>query len=313
MVIPKVLGNICTGQTKCSDSSNFINCNSSSIGDFYGQDAHYAAQGTCIPKKFKIDDSVPEEKTVIDENFGLEWQQTISTENKSWEDAVKYCEDSIYGGHDDWRLPTIKELFSIVDHGKNDFAIDTTFFPDTPIKKYDRLWSSSSAAVDSKLQWLISYYSLGQASYCQRAASSAYVRCVRGEILSETSSFTSSTRNGDEIITDTKTGLVWQKNYTAEGYIYWKDSLSYCENSTYAGYSDWRLPNVNELMSLINYEERKPASDFPDMIAVYKYFWTSSSTGETVSTISPENGILSTQNKSIIGAVARDMARICVR
>ena len=84
--------------------------------------------------------------------------------------------------------------------------------------------------------------------------------------------FNSSTANGDVIVTDTKTGLVWQKTYKSGKT--WQQALDYCENLTYAGYSDWRLPDKNELVSLVNYEKYDPASDFPDMPS--QYFWSSS-------------------------------------
>ena len=84
--------------------------------------------------------------------------------------------------------------------------------------------------------------------------------------------FNSTTVNGDVIVTDTKTGLVWQKTY--ETGKTWQAALDYCENLTYAGYSDWRLPDKNELASLVNYEKHNPASDFPDMPS--ENFWSSS-------------------------------------
>ena len=84
--------------------------------------------------------------------------------------------------------------------------------------------------------------------------------------------FNSATVNGDVIVTDTETGLVWQKTYVSGKT--WQEALSYCESLTYAGYSDWRLPNKNELASLVNYEKYNPASDFPDMPS--NYFWSSS-------------------------------------
>ena len=261
VIIPKVLGNICTGQTKCYKGSDIINCNSSTIGDFYGQDAHYAVQGTCIPKKFKINESVPEEKTVIDENLGIEWQQIIPTEGYNWDNAAKYCEELNYGGHDDWRVPTIKELFSIVDISTN-HAIDTTYFPDTPTGSY--FWSSSN--VSSGRHWAL-IFSLSLASdvsfmYNHMNDHKFNVRCVREESFFKEFSFTSSTISGDEIITDNETGLIWQKTYETKNF---SEALSYCENLSYAGHNDWRLPNINELISLINYEEVSPASDFPDM------------------------------------------------
>jgi len=83
--------------------------------------------------------------------------------------------------------------------------------------------------------------------------------------------FNSSTVNGDVIVTDTEIGLVWQKTYVKEKT--WQQALSYCESLTYAGYSDWRLPNKNELASLVNYRKYNPASDFPDMPS--EDFWSS--------------------------------------
>ena len=83
--------------------------------------------------------------------------------------------------------------------------------------------------------------------------------------------FNSTTVNGDIIVTDTETDLVWQKTYVSGKT--WQQALSYCEELTYAGYSDWRLPNKNELSSLINYAKSNPASDFPDMPS--EDFWSS--------------------------------------
>ena len=89
-----------------------------------------------------------------------------------------------------------------------------------------------------------------------------HVRCVRGATL-PTGSFESSTVNSDVIVTDTETGLIWQKTYVTDKS--WQQALKYCEESDYAGFTDWRLPNKNELASLVNYEKYNPASDFPDM------------------------------------------------
>ena len=65
------------------------------------------------------------------------------------------------------------------------------------------------------------------------------------------------TDNGDGTMTDNLTGLMWTKdaslpNVTME---YWNQAIDYCDNLTLAGYSDWRLPNVNELESLVNSNE----------------------------------------------------------
>ena len=83
------------------------------------------------------------------------------------------------------------------------------------------------------------------------------------------------TDNGDGTITDNKTGLMWMKE-TASSQMNWKEALFYCENLEYAGYSDWRLPNIKELGSIVDYSTYKPAIDtnfFPDTMS--SFYWSS--------------------------------------
>lgn len=59
-------------------------------------------------------------------------------------------------------------------------------------------------------------------------------------------------RNGD-IVTDNITTLQWQDNSetntTTEN---WADAINYCEGLTLGGSDDWRMPNINELLSIAN-------------------------------------------------------------
>ena len=65
----------------------------------------------------------------------------------------------------------------------------------------------------------------------------------------------------EPVVTDHVTGLQWQQNTTFEGGgADWKDALAHCEGLSYAGNDDWRLPDVTELMSIVDdkkEEERK--------------------------------------------------------
>ena len=96
--------------------------------------------------------------------------------------------------------------------------------------------------------------------------------------------------NGDGTVTDNLTGLIWTQNAgtptvgsCAGGYKTWQGALDYvtCLNSmNYLGHSDWRLPNVNELESLINADEPNSATWLTDQgfIGVQSgYYWSSSS------------------------------------
>lgn len=74
------------------------------------------------------------------------------------------------------------------------------------------------------------------------------------------------TDNQDGTITDHKTGLMWMKN-TAEKGMNWKKAVEYCEKINIAGYFDWRLPTVDELRSLFEFNNKKGCINkkyFPD-------------------------------------------------
>lgn len=66
--------------------------------------------------------------------------------------------------------------------------------------------------------------------------------------------------NGDGTLTDTCTGLMWQKQ-RAPGMYAWRQALQYCEDLTLAGHTDWRLPNLRELRSIVDYGRYSPSID----------------------------------------------------
>ena len=81
--------------------------------------------------------------------------------------------------------------------------------------------------------------------------------------------------NGDGTVTDTVTGLMWQQGEA--GAMNWQNALIYCEDLALAGYDDWRLPNRNELHTLVDYTEFNPAIDivrFPGALSSSRY-WSS--------------------------------------
>ena len=78
------------------------------------------------------------------------------------------------------------------------------------------------------------------------------------------------TDNGNGSVTDSATGLIWQKCSAGLGTTVgncstgsissynWSNSISYCEALTLGNRSDWRLPNINELGSIIDYTKSNP-------------------------------------------------------
>jgi len=77
------------------------------------------------------------------------------------------------------------------------------------------------------------------------------------------------------VVKDTKTGLLWQREYTKKN---WKDAVQHCKSLTYAGYSDWRLPNKVEGAGLIDSKAGgSPYTYFPGTPLGFSQavFWTS--------------------------------------
>jgi len=75
----------------------------------------------------------------------------------------------------------------------------------------------------------------------------------------------------DDTVTDNCTGLMWQRDGLGEAV--WWDALVACENLVLAGFDDWRLPNLHELASIIDYSARDPAvpQEFSDFTTLVHY------------------------------------------
>jgi len=80
-----------------------------------------------------------------------------------------------------------------------------------------------------------------------------------------------------EVVYDSKTELTWQSNPSSQKFN-WNDAQSYCNNLSYGGESDWRLPNIYELKSLVDYTKYNPAIAISSInIDInYPYYWSSS-------------------------------------
>lgn len=294
-------GALCTGQTKCYNDTAEITCPAS--GDFYGQDAQYLDK--CVPRSYTISGTKPQE-IVTDNNTQLQWQRTLPTSYSgctkgnpvgtqcSWQESINYCDGLNYGGYEDWRSPNIKEINSLAYFGMNGGpSINSFFFPDTPLGYF---WSSSQYSTDSNRAWYIFSFANSQINIIEKTQG-RFVRCVRGD-YSFQSVFEESEINGKVVVTDNTTGLLWTKEYLSYSGISltWKMALDHCANLNYAGYSDWRLPNINELNTLIDYSKHDPASSFPGVPSYF--FWSSTSSFENLWSTDSYSGITSWGGKS---------------
>jgi len=86
--------------------------------------------------------------------------------------------------------------------------------------------------------------------------------------------------NGDGTITDNGTGLMWAKDgngagCNSGGALNWTSAIAWADGLTFAGHSDWRLPNVKELQSIADYGRSVPAIDPVFTKTQSGYYWSS--------------------------------------
>ncbi|KPA14111.1 Developmentally regulated MAPK interacting protein, partial [Candidatus Magnetomorum sp. HK-1] len=145
--------------------------------------------------------------------------------------------------------PDVYELASIVDLSRNDPAIIEQIFPNIMSAFY---WSSTSNANCTGYAWGDHFN--GGYGYNGDKSSSYYVRAVRE---GQDRSFGHLVINDNRTVTDLSTGLMWDKQTTSEKS--WFEALSACENSHFAGFTDWRLPTREELRSIVSYHHFLPS------------------------------------------------------
>ncbi len=114
-------------------------------------------------------------QTYTDTRTGLMWQDNaVSAETKmSWPEAVDYCDALKLDGYDDWRLPNVKELYTIVDLRREDPAL----IPGFRYRASKDYWSATQVVGDRDDAWLV-YFEDGQINHYSKTRE-RHVRCVR--------------------------------------------------------------------------------------------------------------------------------------
>lgn len=270
-----------TSQGLCYNSSESMEAPAEGEA-FYGQDAQYTGN---VPSYIDNGDG-----TVTDNVTGLIWAQDLSEKAMSWEEAGEYCENLELGGYDDWRLPSIKELWSIRDFSQGWPWVNTDYFylvGDGTEANQQHSWSSDLYLVKDEYQndqvvgspaFIVNDWT----GHIKAMSGNRFVRAVRGDEYG----INDFVDNGDSTITDKATGLMWSKDDSGNG-MEWEAALAYAEGSEYAGYDDWRLPNAKELQSIADYSGTFPAIDtsvfnLTELTNIkgqtdYPFYWSSTS------------------------------------
>jgi len=240
--------------------------------------------------------------TITDNMTGLVWRNWVTTSTYTWENGLTYCA----GLGDEWRMPNVCELLSLIHYGQANPA--TWLNGQGFAYAQNNSWCSTTYAAGTSTAWAAAF-SNGYMYSSNNKTSGLYVWPVSGETVNlpvtgqstayrpdDDGAYKKGTAvpsirfcdNGDGTITDNMTGLMWLKNDC--GTRTWSNALSYIEglnngtNSGNCGYTDWRLPNVNEFVTLINFGQNVPYSWLNGQGLVNAkngYYWTSTATAST--------------------------------
>ena len=274
-----------TGQTTCYDNSTAIVAPQEGEA-FYGQDAQVVGNQ---PSYATSADGL----TVYDNVTGLTWTQgadwtgdgVVNVDDKFTYDGAQSYVDTLnaqnYGGYSDWRVPSIKELYSLIDYngtdpnpaaadssGQTPFINDDVFefaYGDTDAGEriIDSQWVTSTLYVSTVMNNQTAMFGVNfgdgrikgypvEKMPGQSEGKLFYARFCRGNTGYGQNNFVD---NDDGTITDEATGLMWSQSDSGEG-MNWEDALAWVQemnDGNYLGYSDWRLPNAKELQSLVDY------------------------------------------------------------
>lgn len=268
-----------TGQDLCYGTVQSMTCPAAGSA-FYGQDAQYNGNQ---PSYTDNGDG-----TITDDVTGLMWVKARG-EKMSWADAYLGAGTCTVGGYTDWRMPAIKEIYSLILFTGSTGNTEAESIPyiDDDIFEFEygdvaggeRLidcqdWSSTQYVhftmnndstvfgvnfADGRIK--------GYPKYEPQTGDPhlLFVRYCRGNPHYGINEFSN---NNDGTITDAATGLMWMQadNGTA---LLWEDALEYAETLDFTGHDDWRLPNAKELQSIVDYTRSPATTNSPALDPIF--------------------------------------------
>ena len=277
-----------TGQVICYDNSREIPYPKPGQ-PFYGQDAQYEGN---VPSYRDNGDG-----TVTDLNTSLMWSKAVDKKKVSLIEAKKIAKKMTLGEYTDWRVPNIKELYSLVDfRGNTGFSqegfhsgapenavpfINTDYFDfeygdvKAGERYIDAQWLSSTKYVSTTMHGSETLFGVNFADgrikgYGYQIPGSSrekkfFVRYVRAGPYGENN----FVDNGNGTITDQATGLMWMQKDSGKA-MSWEQALEFAENLLYAGYDDWRLPNAKELEYIVDYSRSPDTTGSPAIDPIFQ-------------------------------------------
>lgn len=263
---------------------------------FFGQDAQYRARQPAYKDNG--------DGTVTDQHTGLTWEKGVR--RLDWVQAASEAAATNTGGYNDWRVPTVKELYSLILFTGNQGRAR----PDDPVAPPDARpfidagaftfsYPQSGRYIDAQYITQTQYVArimAGQECFFGVNFADGRIKCypiaghrnrqyfsrfVRGNPNYGRNDLTD---NGDGTITDDATGLMWARidsgdpdfaeavsgTQKANGAMNWEEALRFASELDYAGHNDWRLPTAKQLHSIVDYSRAPDRTNSAAIDALFR-------------------------------------------
>lgn len=266
-----------TGQSQCFDNNMIIAAPDSGAA-FFGQDAQYDGSQPVYQDNG--------DGTITDLITELIWQKIVPDAKYDYTECVIFADTSTYAGFSDWRLPTIKELYSLIlfngitgmDEQSSVPYINTNYFDFRfggtviPSERFiDAQYATSTiyhgtTMGNNETMFGVNFVDGRIKGY--PTTKDFEIRLVRGRSDYDINVFI---ENDDSTISDIVTGLMWDQTGSSIG-MNWEAALAWVtakNTQSYRGYFDWRLPNIKELHSIVDYERSPSFTNSPAIAEVF--------------------------------------------
>ena len=285
---------VATGQSQCYDDRGEIKAPEPGQ-PFYGQDAQFENH----PASYTVS---RDGLTAVDNQTGLIWQRSPETNGDGrlthadkliWDEALAQpakLNAAKFAGFDDWRLPTIKELYSLfdargIDPNPQD-ADPSRLVPFIDTKAFNFIYgdvANGARIIDSQYGSATKYvgksprggdkvfgvnFADGRIKGYDQSMPGGnrkfrfFILCVRGNPQYGKNDFHD---NHDGTVSDRATGLIWSKADSGKP-MNWQEALAWVGQmnaAQYLGHDDWRMPDVKELQSIVDYTRSPDTSGSP--------------------------------------------------
>lgn len=180
--------------------------------------------------------------TIKDNTTTLIWQDNNDkhTANTTHKQATTYCKNLTLDNKDNWRLPSISELLTLIDYSKIKPSINN-IFTNTKSSHY---WSSTMYKTNKTIYWGVDF-KYGD-DFHKEVSKTSNTICVSGE-----NKIKSNLKSNKNTIINTLTNLQYQDNKHNKK-LSFEDAIIYCNTLSLDNHNDWRLPNINELSNISN-------------------------------------------------------------